>query len=257
MRALAKDPDQRYGSAEEMDADLARVARGVAVSPKTEDAMTQVLAGAGLAAAQTMVTRPRAVTPPPAPPELPRARPVLRYEEPPRRPLDLAVAARARPDRRRADRAAGSSTRRSSSSSTRTSRSPCPTSACCPRDLTTEDPAGGPQPARREGAERHRAGGTGLRQNPGGGSKVAQGSTVTLRVSTGKPQVTVPDVADAMSRCGPALAQSGCNRRSSRLLAAARDTVTRQFPPPGDKVPKGRACASTSRAARSRSRCPT
>ena len=28
MRALAKDPDQRYGSAEEMDAELARVARG-------------------------------------------------------------------------------------------------------------------------------------------------------------------------------------------------------------------------------------
>src|SRR6184192_1832404 len=47
MRALAKDPDQRYGSAEEMDADLARVARGVAVSQKTEEAMTQVLAGAG------------------------------------------------------------------------------------------------------------------------------------------------------------------------------------------------------------------
>ena len=32
MRALAKDPDQRYSSAEEMDADLARVARGASVS---------------------------------------------------------------------------------------------------------------------------------------------------------------------------------------------------------------------------------
>ena len=32
MRALAKDPEQRYASAEEMDADLARVARGVSVS---------------------------------------------------------------------------------------------------------------------------------------------------------------------------------------------------------------------------------
>src|SRR5918912_341342 len=39
MRALAKDADRRYGSAEEMDADLARVARGVAVAPETEDAM--------------------------------------------------------------------------------------------------------------------------------------------------------------------------------------------------------------------------
>src|SRR3954467_2573702 len=61
MRALAKDPAQRYGSTEEMDADLARVARGVAVSRETEDAMTQVLSGVGTASmAATMVTRPRA-----------------------------------------------------------------------------------------------------------------------------------------------------------------------------------------------------
>src|ERR687884_690517 len=55
MRALAKDPEQRYGTAEEMDADLARVARGVAVARETEDAMTQVLSGAGITSAQTMV----------------------------------------------------------------------------------------------------------------------------------------------------------------------------------------------------------
>ncbi len=68
MRALAKEPDQRYASAEEMEADLARVARGVAVSPRTEEAMTQVLAGAGIAAAAaTTVSPPRPATPPPAP----------------------------------------------------------------------------------------------------------------------------------------------------------------------------------------------
>src|SRR5205823_4596084 len=80
MRALAKDPDQRYGSAEEMDADLARVARGVAVSQKTEEAMTQVLAGAGAATAATMITRPRTVTTPPA-----YRPPAAYYEEAPRR----------------------------------------------------------------------------------------------------------------------------------------------------------------------------
>src|SRR4051794_28646861 len=37
MRALAKDPDDRYQSAEEMDADLERFARGAAVSPVTEE----------------------------------------------------------------------------------------------------------------------------------------------------------------------------------------------------------------------------
>src|SRR3954454_19230737 len=83
MRALSKEPDQRYGSTEEMDADLARVARGVAVSQKTEDAMTQVLAGAGIAAAPTAITRPRGVTPPPAPPAYRPPTPYYDYEEPP------------------------------------------------------------------------------------------------------------------------------------------------------------------------------
>src|SRR5919197_393363 len=44
MRALAKAPAERYQSADEMDADLARVARGVAVSPETEEAATQIIA---------------------------------------------------------------------------------------------------------------------------------------------------------------------------------------------------------------------
>src|SRR5213593_2850473 len=44
LRALAKDPAARYQSAEEMDADLARVARGVAVSPETEEAATAIIA---------------------------------------------------------------------------------------------------------------------------------------------------------------------------------------------------------------------
>src|SRR5262249_41773427 len=68
MRALAKDPDERFESAEEMDADLARVARGLAVSRRTEEAMTQVLARGGDSGAATMVARPRTAPPPPAPP---------------------------------------------------------------------------------------------------------------------------------------------------------------------------------------------
>ena len=95
MRALAKAPEQRYDSAEEMDADLARVARGVSVSRETEDAMTQVLSGAGVASAQTMVQRPRtAVAPPPVPPVY-RSPGYYDYEEPPGRrsiwPWVLAV----------------------------------------------------------------------------------------------------------------------------------------------------------------------
>ena len=94
MRALAKDPDQRYASAEEMDADLARVARGGSVSHQTEEAMTQVLAGVGQTSALTaIVPRPAVATPPPAPPAY---RPPSYYEETrhhSRWPLALALLA--------------------------------------------------------------------------------------------------------------------------------------------------------------------
>src|ERR671938_819203 len=55
VRSLAKDPADRYSSAEEMDADLGRVARGLAVSTETADAATQVLAGAGITNAPTVI----------------------------------------------------------------------------------------------------------------------------------------------------------------------------------------------------------
>src|SRR5437868_51671 len=74
LRALAKDPADRYQSADEMDADLERVARGLSVSQETEDAATTVLRGADLAAAApTMIQKaPTGITqirpPVPAPP---------------------------------------------------------------------------------------------------------------------------------------------------------------------------------------------
>jgi beta-lactam-binding protein with PASTA domain/predicted Ser/Thr protein kinase len=72
-RALAKDPDDRYQSAEEMDADLERFLRGAAVSPVTEESATQIMrtpAGPLAATAATMIAPPRrgAGIPPPPPP---------------------------------------------------------------------------------------------------------------------------------------------------------------------------------------------
>ncbi|MDF2751583.1 MAG: serine/threonine protein kinase [Gaiellaceae bacterium] len=43
LRALAKDPAERYRAAEEMDSDLERIARGIGVSAETAEAATSVL----------------------------------------------------------------------------------------------------------------------------------------------------------------------------------------------------------------------
>jgi serine/threonine-protein kinase len=78
LRALAKDPRDRFQSAEEMDAELGRVAAGLSVTDATADAATAVLAGAGVSdAAPTAVVR-RPTTPPPYAPTG-----GYRYEEPP------------------------------------------------------------------------------------------------------------------------------------------------------------------------------
>ena len=77
-------------------------------------------------------------------------------------------------------------------------------------------------------------------QNPGGGSKVGKGSTVTLTVSTGKPQVTVPDVVGLRCRRGGRGARSWASTpRSSHLLGRSRDTVTGAAPGAGRQRPEG------------------
>jgi serine/threonine-protein kinase len=78
LRALAKDPRERFQTAEEMDLELGLVAAGLSVTDATADAATAVLAGAGVSdAAPTAVVR----RPPPPPPYAPRGG--YRYEEPP------------------------------------------------------------------------------------------------------------------------------------------------------------------------------
>jgi beta-lactam-binding protein with PASTA domain/predicted Ser/Thr protein kinase len=61
LRALAKDPADRYHSAEEMDSDLERIARGIGVSAETAEAATTVLAKTDVGEAATTIG-PAAVT---------------------------------------------------------------------------------------------------------------------------------------------------------------------------------------------------
>ncbi|MBA2297603.1 MAG: serine/threonine protein kinase, partial [Actinobacteria bacterium] len=55
LRALAKEPSERYHSAEEMDADLERFGRGIGVSAETAEAATSVLSRTEVADALTTV----------------------------------------------------------------------------------------------------------------------------------------------------------------------------------------------------------
>ncbi|MGB2954220.1 MAG: protein kinase, partial [Gaiellaceae bacterium] len=83
IRALAKDPDERYQNAEEMDADLARVARGLGVSDETASAATAVLGGSGTTDA-TMVS-PKPTVPVIRPPGRTPPASYYGYEGPPKR----------------------------------------------------------------------------------------------------------------------------------------------------------------------------
>jgi serine/threonine-protein kinase len=241
MRALAKDPDQRYGSAEEMDADLARVARGVAVSRETEDAMTQVLAGAGVAASQTMVTKPRAVATPPIPPAYRTPTPYYDYEEqPPRRSLLpwllallLIVAA-----------AAGGWFLYTKIQDQLNDSKPVavPDVTRLEENLAkTKIEQAGLTPQVRKLPNDTVPAGQVAEQNPAGGAKINKTSTVTLIVSTGIAQVAVPGVVGLdLTSAVQTLAQKGFNSKIRRIYSSEpQDTVTAQLPAAGDKVDKG------------------
>jgi len=79
LRALAKDPAERYHSAEEMDADLRRVSRGVAISPATEEAATAIISRPPPTAVTEITSRTREPVPYAPPPAY------YDYDEPPRR----------------------------------------------------------------------------------------------------------------------------------------------------------------------------
>jgi eukaryotic-like serine/threonine-protein kinase len=83
LRALAKDPEDRFESAVEMERELARVAGGAGVTAETAEAATAVLSGAGLSdTAPTMISRRPVVAPRR---EEPYRADYYEYEEPRRR----------------------------------------------------------------------------------------------------------------------------------------------------------------------------
>jgi beta-lactam-binding protein with PASTA domain/predicted Ser/Thr protein kinase len=242
MRALAKDPDDRYQSAEEMDADLERFLRGAAVSPVTEESATQVMrapTGPMSATAATMITPARrtAALPPPPPPVY------YDLEEPMhRRPvwpwiaaLIFVIAA-----------GIGGWFLYTEISNKLNSTKPIAVGLYLnvPEQLARDKiKADGFVPVVNHHASRTTDRGLVYNQSPDAGKRQPKGSDVTIWVSTGLPKATVPslvgeqstDAVAALTRLHLKPDVHGVN--SSKPAGE----VTAQDPPQGTKLPVGQS----------------
>ena len=245
LRSLAKDQADRYASAEEMDADLARVARGGAVVPETAEAATSVLAGAGvsdisataLTRAPTMVTRRPVTAPPPAAP--PPLEPFYGYDEPPprRRPVwpwilafGLLVAA-----------GVGGYLLWGQIQDQLNANKPVAVPLVRGETITLAieniEKVGLVAKVMRQ-PHRTAAAGTVFEQQPDEGTRIDKGGLVKLFVSTGKPKTTIPDVRGKSS--DDAVSELKAAHLEPKLFylnsSASEGTVTGQDPRPGESV---------------------
>jgi serine/threonine protein kinase len=234
LRALAKNPDDRFQTAEEMDAELERVAQGVGVTAETADAATAVLSGTALSNAPTAIVPPRR---PPA-----AERPSYRYADPParKRPIwpwllalllvVLAGVAGFYAFGKIQDSLSGSGT------------TSVPFVVSQREDLAIANlkKKGLGATVHREPNETAKEGKV-FRQDPLGGVRLDKGTNVDIYVSTGLPKVEVPDVK------GNTRDQANSTLSSLGLKVKVRDvfskepgnTVIAQFPLPHATVVKG------------------
>ena len=244
LRALAKDPSERYQGADEMDADLARVLEGLPVDPETETAATAVLSGSGvLATAPTSVlTKPTVAAPRTVPPGAGPPAGYYGYEGPPRRrrpiwpwvlSILLLLAAGA---------AAWFAYTKIQDQLDANAPVAVPPVAGIKESLAVDKIRGAglvPQVARAFSDEVEK--GVVIDQSPAAGEKVAPHSNVDITVSKGKETVTVPSVIgknrdDAIST----LVNAGLDPRAFPVASSkAVDTVTGQDPPAGKVIEKG------------------
>jgi eukaryotic-like serine/threonine-protein kinase len=241
LRALAKNPDDRYQTADEMEADLERVARGARVSATTVDAATEVLrrpapaeAAAASATAATMIAPPPSAAAAGAPPAVVEEEEVVAGEgaDRPLWPWLVAVGFVI------AAVIAGFFVWQELSS---TPQVPVnnyvgETQKQAERQIT----AAGLHPKVEHGPNSHVPRGKVFKQDPDPGSKVDKGGTVTLTVSTGPPKVTVPDVkGQQWSAAQQTLVNAGLKPKEFLVPGDKQGQVTATDPGAGESVPKG------------------
>ncbi|HEU0304163.1 MAG TPA: Stk1 family PASTA domain-containing Ser/Thr kinase [Gaiellaceae bacterium] len=236
LRALAKDSNDRYRNARDMDADLARFAAGLSVSPATEEAATSVLSGAGVVAPTTVLSGAEAPTT-----YRSRAERYYDYEAPVRRrpfwPWLLAallVAAAAVASyyvyERIADQIGGADL------------VSVPFVEGKLQSLAVKEIRGaGLVPQVRRRPNEAIPVGKVFDQEPGGGERVEKDSRVIIVVSSGKAKTTVPEVV-GMSRDEAVATLTGAGLKVSVAEVYSEQdpgTVTAQNPGPGTRLAIG------------------
>jgi eukaryotic-like serine/threonine-protein kinase len=241
-RALAKDPDERYQSAEEMDADLERLARGAAVSPETEESATQIMrapTGPMSATAATMIVPPRRGAYAPVPPLPPQV--YYDLEEPVhRRPIWPWVAAFLFV----LGAGVGGWFLYDQISNKLASNNVIPVElyvSMREAQARAKISSDGFSPVVNHHSSRKTPAGFVFKQDPIPGRRIQKGDPVRIWVSTGVPKIAVPTLVgkqstDAVAALTDAHLKPDVHEVPSSLPAGQ---VTAQDPPAGTKQPEG------------------